>query len=104
MLKQNHLRIEKFLSGRDLPLVEEMRAGPFISLYGITLSDKSKSYGYKSTIFRLKAEYQQVLITQRQTELQSIVEKTKANEEVSESATDDISDVIDKLTQVTTVS
>ena len=69
MLKQNHLGIEKFLSGRDLPLAEEMRAGPFIFLYGIVLSDTFKSYEYKSTIFRLKAEYQKVLTTYRLTEL-----------------------------------
>ena len=49
-IQQNHLRIEEFLISRDLPMVGEMRVGPFISLCGICLSHAFNNQEYKSTV------------------------------------------------------
>lgn len=99
-VKQNHSRIVEFLVSRDLPMMGEMRAGPFISLYGICLSDALHNQEYKSTIKRLLVERQEKLLTHRLKELQSLAGETPVEEEMSV----DMGELIESLTKVTTVS
>lgn len=99
-VKQSHLRIEEFFSSRNLPMIEEMRAGPSISLCGISLSNIFHNQEYKSTVKRLLREHREKLLTHRLKEIESMAEETTNKEDMS----DEIRDLIESLTKITTVS
>ena len=81
-------------------MVEEIKAGPFVSSCGIALSDPIQHHEYKSTISKLQeANKQEKLTAHRLRQLDTMVEETS-----KENIPSDLLDVIATLTKATTVS
>lgn len=99
-LQQKYLKTEEILSGRCLPLVDEFKAGPFVSSCGIALSDPLQHHEYMSTVSALQEVNKQAKLTaHRLRQLDTMIEETS-----KENIPSDLLDVIGTLTTATTVS